>query len=81
MPLAATKLVAGYLLDDLETSIDQMALTCVDGSSLEWAMYITEGEEGGEAAVEPIRPPQPGGPRITPKTPAEADEEEASGGR
>lgn len=81
MPSQATKIVAGYLLDEFQTSISLMAVTCVDGPSLEWALDITgEADQEEAAAVEPIRPEQPGGPRIKPKMPAEADEDEASQG-
>ncbi len=80
MPPQATKLVAGYLLDELQTSISLMAVTCVDGPSLEWALDITVEADQEAATVEPIRPVQPGGPRIKPKAPAEADEGDASRG-
>lgn len=81
MPPQATKVVAGYLLDEFQTSISFMAVTCIDGRSLEWALDITdEADEDVAATVESIRPPQPGRPRIKPKIPAETEEDEASPG-
>jgi len=80
MPPEATKLVAGYLLDEYQTSIALMAVTCIDGPSLEWALDISDEAEPEDQVVEPIRPVQPSGPRIKPKTPAETGEGESSQG-
>ncbi len=68
MPPEATKLVVGYLLNELQTSIETIAVTCRVGSDLRWVLDIT-GEDGGggEELEPPVRPDEPRGPRVGPK--------------
>ncbi|MDP9438009.1 MAG: hypothetical protein M3P49_04600 [Actinomycetota bacterium] len=81
MPHEATKLVTGYVLDELQASIETVAIACSDGSRLEWFLDITDAGGADGSVVEPIQPPQPSGPRIKPKPSAEPGLDEASESR
>ena len=81
MPHEATKLVTGYVLDELQASIDTVAIACSDGPRLEWFLDITDAGGESDSVVEPIQPLQPGGPRIKPKPSAEPGLDEASESR
>lgn len=81
MPHEATKLVTGYVLDELQASMETVAIACSDGSTLEWSLDITDAEGETGAAVEPIQPAGPSSPRIKPKPSAEPGSNEASESR
>lgn len=77
MPPEATKLVAGYLLDELQTAIETVAVTCSIGPDLQWILDISDEADAGDDTVEPpARPDEPRGPRVGPK-PAERKDDEA----
>jgi hypothetical protein len=61
MPLHATKLVAGYLLNAVEDEIDRVLVTCSVDTRLEWAFEIPR--DGGAQIVQfepaPVTPPSP----------------------
>ena len=77
MPPEATKLVAGYLLDELQTSIGTIAITCRVGPDLQWMLDISDEADAGGEVFEPfVGPDEPRGPRVGPK-PAERKENEA----
>ena len=69
MPPEATRLVAGYLLDELQTSIETIAVTCSIGPDLQWMLDISDEADAGEDVLEPAgRPDEPRGPRVGPKS-------------
>ena len=53
MPPAATKVVAGYLLNRLQDDIDRMAITCSRGPELRWTIEIPDAR-ADEALPTPI---------------------------
>ena len=55
MPPAATKVVAGYLLNRLEDGIARMAITCSVGPNLRWCFDIAD----AAAAASPTPMPEP----------------------
>ncbi len=65
----ATKLIAGYLLNKLQTSVETIAVTCSIGSDLQYVVSITgEAGTGDEGLEPPTRPDEPRGPRVGPKS-------------
>ncbi len=77
MPAESTRLVAGYLLDELETSIQTIAVTCSIGPELQWMLDISGEADTEDDVLEPPTP-QDGSraPRVGPKPGERRDEED-----
>lgn len=76
LPQAATKLVAGYLLNRLQTSVETVAVTCSIGSDVRWILDITGETDIDDQGLEPpVRSDGPRGPRVGPKPSEQQDEE------
>lgn len=68
MPARATRLVAGYVLDDITANLSRVLVTMPDGpSSVMWKIDLPE--EGGATIIEmPVRPRDPQAPPVRSRT-------------
>jgi hypothetical protein len=61
----ATRLIAGYQLDLLETQIKDVVITCPVGNKVEWFFSIADAEEIGGTVTLPVTPVIPAAPVVT----------------
>lgn len=72
----ATHLTCGYVLDALQTSIDQMVVTCRIGSSLRYKIDL-DGADNVEILVPTGAPSSETRPKVTPAVPVRKEEQDS----
>jgi hypothetical protein len=55
----STRVVVGYKLNELQTAIDQLAITCRSGEQLEWVIEIPDASAGNVISITPQTPVAP----------------------